>query len=131
MAAALVATAFAQEDARAAKTQWRQVADQLRAQLPKLAAMMDDTEENVLAHMTFPKEHHTKLHSTNPIERLNGEVKRRTNVVGIFPNEAAIIRLIGAIVLEQNDEWAAQRQKYMNREKSAHIGNNDAVKLPS
>ena len=80
--------------------------------------------------MTFPKEHRTKLHLTNLIERLNREIKRRANVIGIFPNEAAIARLIGAIALEQNDEWAAQRQKYMNI-KSAHIGNNDAVKLPS
>ena len=131
LAAAFIATAFAQEDAHAAKTQWRQVADQLRTKVPKLAALMDDAEEDVLAHMTFPKEHRTKLHSTNLIERLNREIKRRANVVGIFPNEAAIVRLIGAIALEQNDEWAAQRQKYMNMEKSAHIGNNDAVKLPS
>ena len=62
---------------------------------------MDQAEPDVLAYMTFPKEHRTKLHSTNPIERLNGEIKRRTNVVGIFPNEAAITRLIGAILLEQ------------------------------
>ena len=91
--AAFVATAFAQEDAQTAKTQWRQVADQLRPKAPKLANLMDQAEPDVLAYMTFPKEHRTKLHSTNPIERLNGEIKRRTNVVGIFPNEAAITRL--------------------------------------
>ncbi len=67
---------------------------------------MDDAEPDVLADMTFPKEHRAKLHSTNPIERLNGEIKRRTEVVGIFPNEAAITRLIGAILMEQSDEWA-------------------------
>jgi putative transposase len=70
----------------------------------------------VLAYMTFPKEHRVKIHSTNPIERLNGEIKRRTDVVGIFPNEDAITRLIGAILLEQNDEWAVQRARYMTLE---------------
>ena len=108
---AFVATALAQEDAKAAKTQWRQVPDQLRTKMPKLAGLMDEAEPDVLAYMSFPKEHRTKLHSTNPIERLNGEIKRRTNVVGIFPNEAAITRLIGAILLEQNDAWAVQRAR--------------------
>ena len=93
---AFVATAFAQDDADAAKKQWRQVADQLRPKAHKLANLKDQAEPDVLAYMTFPKEHRTKLHSTNPLERLNGEIKRRTNVVGIFPNEAAITRLIGA-----------------------------------
>jgi len=107
--AAFIATAFAQNDAAAARAQWRQVADQVRAKLPKLAALLDAAEEDVLAFMTFPKEHRAKIHSTNPIERLNGEIKRRTEVVGIFPNEASITRLVGAILLEQNDEWAVQR----------------------
>ena len=100
---AFVATAFAQEDADSAKVQWRQVADRLRPKVPKLAVLMDEAEHDVLAYMTFPREHRQKLHSTNPIERLHAEVKRRTNVVGIFPNEAAITRLVGAILLEQND----------------------------
>ncbi|MGY4429545.1 transposase-like protein [Bradyrhizobium sp. F1.13.1] len=104
---AFIATAFAQDDAEAARTQWRKVADQLRPKLPKLAGFLDEAETDVLAYMTFPPQHRTKLHSTNPIERLNGEIKRRTEVVGIFPNEDAIVRLIGAILLEQNDEWAA------------------------
>jgi transposase-like protein len=102
--AAFVGTAFTQDDAASARSQWRQVADQLRPKAAKLAAMMDEMEEDVLAYMGFPKEHRTKIHSTNPIERLNGEIKRRTNVVGIFPNEAAIRRLVGANLLEQNDE---------------------------
>src|SRR5665213_3774859 len=106
---AFIATAFAQDDAQAAKAQWRQVADQVRPKLPKLATLLDDAEQDVLAFMTFPKEHRAKIHSTNPIERLNGEIKRRTEVVGIFPNEEAITRLIGSILLEQNDEWAVQR----------------------
>ena len=95
---AFIATAFAQDDALAASQQWRKVADQLRPKLPKLATLIDDAEQDVLAYMTFPAAHRAKLHSTNPIERLNGEIKRRTEVVGIFPNEAAITRLVGAIL---------------------------------
>src|SRR6185437_3355366 len=110
---AFIGTAFAQEDAEAAKIQWRKVADQLRSKLSKLAVFMDEAETDVLAFMNFPKDHRTKIHSTNPLERLNGEIKRRTDVVGIFPNEAAIVRLVGAILLEQNDEWAVQR-RYMS-----------------
>ena len=128
--AAFVATAFAQEDAETAKAQWRQIADQLRPKVAGLANLMDEAETDVLAYMTFPKEHRTKLHSTNPIERLNGEIKRRTNVVGIFPNEDAIKRLIGAILLEQNDEWAVQRARYMSLETIAPVSDTDLVKLP-
>ena len=127
---AFVATAFAQDDAESAAAQWRQVADQLRPKAPKLAALMDEAEHDVLAYMSFPNEHRTKLHSTNPLERLNGEVKRRTNVVGIFPNEDAIIRLVGAILLEQNDEWAVQRARYMTLESIAPMSNDDLIKLP-
>ena len=111
--AAFIATAFAQNDAEAAKLQWRKVADQLRPTLPKLAALMDESETDVLAYMSFPAAHRAKLHSVNPLERLNGEIKRRTDVVGIFPNEAAITRLVGALLLEQSDEWAVQRTRYM------------------
>jgi putative transposase len=128
--AAFIATAFAQDTAAAAKAQWRQVADQVRSKLPKLAALLDEAEEDVLAYMTFPKEHRTKLHSTNPLERVNGEVKRRVEVVGIFPNEDAIIRLIGAILLEQNDEWAVQRARYMTLESIAPLGDDLAIMLP-
>ena len=113
---AFIATAFAQNDPQAARQQWRRVADQLRGSVPKLAALMDQAEPDVLAYMSFPAAHRVKLHSTNPLERLNGEIKRRTDVVGIFPNEAAITRLVGAILLEQNDEWAVQRARYMTRE---------------
>jgi len=127
---AFVATAFVQENAEAAKAQWRQVADQLRPKAGKLAALMDQAEEDVLAYMTFPKEHRVKLHSTNPLERLNGEIKRRTNVVGIFPNEAAITRLVGAILLEQNDEWAVQRTRYMTLETIAPMSDDTLVTLP-
>jgi transposase-like protein len=128
---AFIATAFAQDDAEAAKLQWRRVADQLRPKVPKLAALMDEAEPDVLAYMDFPAQHRVKLHSTNPLERLNGEIKRRTEVVGIFPNEAAIIRLVGAILLEQNDEWAVQRARYITLESIAPIGDDPLVSLPT
>jgi putative transposase len=128
--AAWVGTAFAQDDAEAARKQWRAVADQMRPRLPKLAAMMDEAEPDVLAFMTFPKEHRAKIHSTNPLERLNGEIKRRTDVVGIFPNEAAIVRLVGAILLEQNDEWAVQR-RYMSLETLGAISDTAPISLPA
>jgi transposase-like protein len=128
---AFIATAFAQEDADSARAQWRQVADQLRPKVPKLAALMDEAEPDVLAYMSFPKDHRLKLHSTNPLERLNGEIKRRTEVVGIFPNEAAITRLVGAILLEQNDEWAVQRARYMTLETIAPLSDDPIVMLPA
>ena len=129
--AAFIGTAFAQEDADTARAQWRQVADQLRPKVPKLAALMDEAETDVLAYMSFPKDHRPKLHSTNPLERLNGEIKRRTEVVGIFPNEPAITRLVGAILLEQNDEWAVQRARYMTLETIAPLSDDPIVKLPA
>ena len=129
--AAFIGTAFAQEDAETARVQWRQVADQLRPKVPKLAALMDEAETDVLAYMSFPKDHRPKIHSTNPLERLNGEIKRRTEVVGIFPNEAAITRLVGAILLEQNDEWAVQRARYMTLETIAPLSDDPIVKLPA
>ena len=128
---AFIATAFAQDDAEAARLQWRKIADQLRPKVPKLAALMDTAEPDVLAYMGFPAAHRVKLHSTNPLERLNGEIKRRTEVVGIFPNEAAITRLVGAILLEQNDEWAVQRARYMTLESIAPIGHDPLVGLPT
>jgi putative transposase len=128
---AFIATAFAQEGAEAARTQWRHVADQLRPKVPKLAALMDEAETDVLAYMTFPTQHRAKLHSTNPLERLNGEIKRRTEVVGIFPNEAAITRLVGAILLEQNDEWSVQRARYMTLETMTGLSDDPIVSLPA
>ena len=127
---AWVGTAFAQDDAAAARKQWREVADQARPRMPKLAKLMDDAEADVLAYMGFPGQHRVKLHSTNPLERLNGEIKRRSDVVGIFPNEAAVTRLIGALLLEQNDEWAVQRARYMSLETIAPLSDTAAVSLP-
>jgi transposase-like protein len=128
---AFIATAFAQGSADAAGKQWRNVADQLRAKLPKLAALLDEAEVDVLAFMSFPREHWDKISSTNPIERLNGEIKRRADVVGIFPNDDAIVRLVGAILMEQNDEWAVQRARYMTLETIAPISDNPIVILPA
>jgi putative transposase len=129
--AAFIGTAFVQDDAEAASKQWRQVADQLRPKVPKLAAYMDEAEADVLAFMSFPKDHRPKIHSTNPLERLNGEIKRRTDVVGIFPNEDAITRLVGALLLEQNDEWAVQRGRYMSLETIAPLSDDPIIKLPA
>ena len=118
--AAAIRQAFSQPDREQAGATWRHVADQIRGRWPKLAALMDESEHDVLAYMAFPAQHRTKLHSTNPIERLNKEVKRRADVVGIFPNEASIARLIGAVLFEQNDEWATQH-RYMQVEAFSKI----------
>lgn len=131
VASAFIATAFAQDTPQAASAQWRAVADQIRTKLPKLAAIMDEAEHDVLAYMTFPKEHRTKLHSINPVERINGEIKRRTDVVGIFPNDEAIIRLVGALLLEQNDEWAVQRTRYMTLESVGQLSDDPLISLPA
>ena len=127
---AFMSAAFAQDTADAAKGQWRKVADQVRPSLPKLAGLLDEAETDVLAYMTFPPAHRAKLHSTNPLERLNGEIKRRTEVVGIFPNEAAIVRLVGAILLERNDEWMVQRSRYLSLETIATLSDTPLVSLP-
>ena len=130
MVFALINTIFAQETAEAAHSQWRDVCDQLRERFAKLAKMMEGAEHDVLAFMDFPREHRTKIHSTNTIERLNGEIKRRSNVVGIFPNEAAIVRLVGALLLEQNDEYAIQK-RYMSLESLAPMSDNPSFRLPA
>jgi transposase-like protein len=126
---AFIGTAFAQEDVGAARAQWRQVADQLRPRVKKLAELMDQAESDVLAYMSFPVAHRPKLHSTNPIERVIGEIKRRTEVVGIFPNDEAIVRLVGAVLLEINDEWAVQRSRYMSLETIAPVSDDPIVRL--
>jgi putative transposase len=123
MVLALINTVFAQESSEAAHAQWDVVADQLCTKFPKLAAMLNETKHDVLAFMDFPKAHRTQIASTNPLERVNAEIKRRTDVVGIFPNDAAIIRLVGALMLEQNDEWQLQR-RYMQLEGLKTVSDN-------
>jgi transposase-like protein len=126
---AMVKTIFAQETAREAHDQWNSVAEALRERAPKLAALMDEARDDVLAYTAFPREHWPQISSTNPLERLNGEIKRRSDVVGIFPNDAAVIRLTGALMIEQNDEWVVGR-RYMSLESLAPISNDPIIRLP-
>jgi putative transposase len=115
MVAASIRTAFAQPTAKAARAQWREVADGFRKHYPRLAALMDEAEADVLAYLAFPREHWRQIWSTNPLERLHREVKRRTDVVGIFPTASAAIRLVGALLAEQHDEWQVGR-RYVSAE---------------
>jgi putative transposase len=112
MVGATIRTVFAQPDSQSAHQQWRKVADGFRGRFPKLSELMDEAEEDVLSYAAFPQEHWQKIWSNNPLERLNKEVKRRTNVVGIFPNEAAVIRLVGAVLCEQHDEWQVSKRYF-------------------
>ena len=128
--AAMLKTIFAQESKADAEAQWNVVADALREKQPKLGALMDASCDDVLAYMSFPREHWTQIASTNPLERVNREVKRRADVIGIFPNDAAIVRLVGALMLETNDEWAVAR-RYMSLETLARVTDNPNVRLPA
>ncbi len=127
---AMIKTIFAQETAADAHAQWKSVADALRERAPRLAELMDEAREDVLAYTAFPKEQWAQIASTNPLERLNSEVKRRSDVVGIFPNDRAVVRLAGALMLEQNDEWAVSR-RYMSLESLAPVSNTPVIRLPS
>ena len=130
--AAMLKTIFAQESKAEAEAQWDTVADALREKQDKLGTFMDASRDDVLAYMDFPREHWTtgQIASTNPLERVNREIKRRTDVVGIFPNDEAIIRLVGAIMLETNDEWTVAR-RYMSLETLARVNDNPNVRLPA
>ncbi|MEQ9587264.1 MAG: IS256 family transposase [Parvibaculaceae bacterium] len=120
MVAAVIRTAFVQENQQEARQQWRETADKLRERFVKVAELMDSAEDDVLAFMRFPKEHWPQLASTNSLERLNKEIKRRSRVVGIFPNNAAIMRLVGTLLAEQTDEWQVTR-RYMSQETLARV----------
>jgi len=109
LVAATIRTVFAQPDAASAREQWRRVADGFRKRFPRLATLLDEAEAEVLAYVAFPQAHWRQIWSNNPLERLNKEVKRRTDVVGIFPNEGAVVRLVGMILAEQHDEWQVSR----------------------
>jgi putative transposase len=128
--AAMLKTIFAQETKAEAETPWEIVADALREKQPKLAALMDTARNDVLAYMSFPRQHWTQIASTNPLERVNREVKRRADVIGIFPNDEAIVRLVGALMLETNDEWAVAR-RYMSLETLARVTDTPNVRLPA
>jgi putative transposase len=112
MVAATIRTVFAQPDPASAHEQWRRVADTFRERYPRLAALLDDAEADVLAYLAFPSDHWRQIWSNNPLERLNKEIKRRTDVVGIFPNTDAVVRLVGAVLSEQHDEWQVSRRYF-------------------
>jgi putative transposase len=130
---AALRTAFEADSKMAAKEKWGSLINAFEARYPKLAELMTRAEEDVLAYKAFPQAHWQQIHSTNPLERLNKEIKRRTSVIGIFPNEAAITRLVGALMLEQNDEWAITR-RYMSLETVRELCNDarlDAAQIAS
>ncbi|CUH13852.1 Transposase [Jannaschia seosinensis] len=128
--AAMLKTIFAQETKAEAEAQWEVVADALREKQEKLGVFMDASRDDVLAYMDFPREHWTQIASTNPIERVNREIKRRADVIGIFPIDEAIVRLVGALMLETNDEWTVAR-RYMSPESLARVTDNADVRLPT
>ena len=127
-AVAMLKTIFAQDTVEAAHAQWRQITDALRERFPRLAKLMDGARDDVLAYMAFPREHWPQIASTNPLERLNGEIKRRSDVIGIFPNDRAVVRLVGALMLEQNNEWAVSR-RYMSLESLGTLSDDPVLRL--
>ncbi len=128
--AAMLKTIFAQENKADAEGQWDAVADALREKQPKLGTLMENSRDDVLAYMDFPREHWAQIASTNPLERVNREIKRRSDVIGIFPNDEAIVRLVGALMLETNDEWTVAR-RYMSLETLARVTDSPTVRLPA
>ena len=126
MVAATIRTAFVQPDVASAREQWRRVAESFQGRFPRLSNLLTEAEEDVLAYLAFPQEHWRQIWSNNPLERLNKEVKRRTDVVGIFPNEAAVIRLVGAVLAEQHDEWQISR-RYFSAESLAKLSTDDVM----
>ena len=128
--AAMLKTIFAQETKADAEAQWDAVADALREKNDRLGSLMDASREDVLAYMDFPREHWPQIAGANPLERVNKEIRRRSDVIGIFPNDAAIIRLVGALMIETNDEWAVAR-RYMGLESLARINDADHIRLPA
>jgi len=128
--AATIRTVFVQPDATSARETWRKVADSFRPRFPRVATLLDAAEADVLAYLAFPAEHWRQIWSNNPLERLNREVKRRADVVGIFPNPAAVIRLVGAVLAEQHDEWQVCR-KYFSAESLAKLTGQPVAPSPA
>ncbi len=131
MVAAAIRTIFAQPDAAAVDAQFERIVATLEAQFPEVAAMLVDAREDLLAFRAFPIEHWRKLWSTNPLERLHREVKRRTDVVGVFPNDAAIDRLVTAVIVEQHDEWAVAERRYLSETSMARLRQLPSKELPT
>ena len=121
MVAAAVRTVFAQPDAAHVRSQLTEVTRMLGSQFPEVATMLEEAGEDLLAFCAFPQAHWRKLWSTNPLERLNGEIKRRTRVVGIFPNDAAVARLVTAVIVEVHDEWQVAERRYLSEESMAKL----------
>lgn len=121
MVAAAIRTIFAQPDAGDVRSQLDEVTRMLTGQFPDVAVMLSDTAEDVFAFTGFPQAHWRKIWSTNPLERVNGEIKRRTNVVGIFPNDKAIVRLVTAVCIEIHDEWTVAERRYLSEESMANL----------
>lgn len=121
MVIAAVKTIFSQPDRAAADDQLSKMAEMLRKKHPAVSAMLEEAQEDILAYMAFPADHWKKIRSTNPLERLNKEIGRRADVVGIFPNRASIVRLIGMVLAEQNDEWQVGK-RYMSLESLSQLG---------
>jgi transposase-like protein len=117
--ATMVRTIFAQPDAEIVQEQHRRVVDQLATRFPDAAALLEEAAADLLAFTAFPKEHWRQLWSNNPLERLNKEIRRRTDVVGIFPDRASVIRLVGAVLAQQHDESAVASRRYMSVESIA------------
>jgi transposase-like protein len=125
-----VGTAFAQNDAATARKQWCHATNELRPMVRKLTRLLNRAEADVLVYVDFPVRHRAKLHSTNPIQCLNGEIKPRSDVVDIFPNEAAVTRILAALLLEQNDESAVQRARCMTLQTIEPLSDNHDVRRP-
>ena len=121
MVAATVRTIYAQPDAESTRAQLHEVVAMLEPRFPKAAEILAAAEGEVTAYAAFPRAHWRKISSTNPLERINKEIKRRSNVVGIFPDDASVIRLVGAVLLEQHDEWAVAERRYLSEESMALI----------
>ena len=126
MVGATIRTVFVQPDAASARKTWRTVADSFRSRFPRVAQLLDEAEDEVLAYLSFPHEHWHQIWSNNPLERLNKEIKRRTDVVGIFPNPASVVRLVGAVLAEQHDEWQVAR-RYFSAESLAKLSTTEEV----
>src|SRR3954470_21015431 len=114
MVAAVFRTIFAQPDATTVAATWDEVGDQLAKSFPKIGPLMDEAKTEVLAFTAFPRPHWSKIWSTNPLERVNKEIKRRARVVGIFPNDAAVVRLVGAVLADMHDEWQSSERRYLS-----------------